>query len=151
MGPHGTNPVTGTAYATTDTASGPYATQGVLGAGTAVRLHDITDGTSNTILVGELSWGNSSTPVPYRGWNRGCGHATSTYGCEGCRNVAFSINTPASATAGNDLALGSLHPGGANFALCDGSVQYITENVSLSVLLSAASRNGGEPEVTTGL
>jgi prepilin-type N-terminal cleavage/methylation domain-containing protein/prepilin-type processing-associated H-X9-DG protein len=151
MGPHGTNPDSGAAYDWHDNASqGGYALQGVLGAGAKVRLTDITDGTSNTILVGELSWGTPAAPVPYRGWNRGCGNDTSTYGCIGCRNVAYGINNPASINAGNDLALGSLHTGGANIALCDGSVRFLSENTDLGVLLSMASRNGGEVTGTTG-
>jgi prepilin-type N-terminal cleavage/methylation domain-containing protein/prepilin-type processing-associated H-X9-DG protein len=152
MGPHGTNPATGAPYDVVVTAASDfYATQGVLEAGTKVALKDITDGTSNTILVGELSWGIPSAPVPYRGWNRGCGNAaTSTYGCTGCKNVAFSINNPAGIGAGNDLAFGSLHPGGANVAFCDGSVHFLSDNTDLGVLMSTASRNGGEVAVTTG-
>jgi prepilin-type N-terminal cleavage/methylation domain-containing protein/prepilin-type processing-associated H-X9-DG protein len=152
MGPHGTNPLTNTAYSWTANAStGGYAQQGVLEAGwTGIRIPEISDGTSNTILVGELSWGTPSLPVPYRGWNRGCGSATSTYGCQGSKNVAYSINNPASLNAGTDLAFGSLHTGGANFAFCDGSIHFLSENTSLSVLLSTASRNGGEVAVTNG-
>jgi prepilin-type N-terminal cleavage/methylation domain-containing protein/prepilin-type processing-associated H-X9-DG protein len=151
MGPHGTNPETGAPYDWRANASqNGYALQGVLGAGTKVALTDITDGTSNTLLVGELSWGTPSNPVPYRGWNRGCGNDTSSYGCIGCRNVAYSINNPASLNGGNDLAFGSLHTGGANFVFCDGAVHFLSENTDLGVLMSTASRNGGEVMVTTG-
>jgi hypothetical protein len=33
---------------------------------------------------------------------------------------------------------------------CDGSVHFLNENIALSVLLSTASRNGGEVAVATG-
>ena len=36
------------------------------------------------------------------------------------------------------------HAGGANFAVCDGSVQFVSDGVDAEVLDAAASRNGGE-------
>jgi prepilin-type N-terminal cleavage/methylation domain-containing protein/prepilin-type processing-associated H-X9-DG protein len=148
MGPVGTNPLTNQPYEVLVSATHAglrYARQGVLGAGsTGVRITHIKDGTSNTILVGELSW-----DIGFRGWNRGCGNIeTSNYGCVGSRNVTYGINHPAS--SGTDTSFGSLHPGGANFVFCDGSVHFLGENIALSVLLSTASRNGGEVAVATG-
>ena len=64
--------------------------------------------------------------------------------------MAYGINNPASVNGGTDLAFGSLHPGGANFVFCDASVHFLGENIALSVLLSTASRNGGEVQVATG-
>jgi prepilin-type N-terminal cleavage/methylation domain-containing protein/prepilin-type processing-associated H-X9-DG protein len=157
MGPYGINPATGAPYEFIPSTTYPgqhYATQGVLLAGwSGIALSDINDGASNTILVGELSWNLyvGSDNVGYRGWNRGCGDINnSNYGCIGCRNVAFGINNPASLHGGTDLGFGSLHPGGANFVFCDGSVHYLSENIALSVLMSTASRNGHEVTVATG-
>ena len=39
---------------------------------------------------------------------------------------------------------GSQHPGGVNFALCDGSVRFVSETIAMDVYLSAASRDGQE-------
>ena len=43
-----------------------------------------------------------------------------------------------------DQSLFSDHPGGANAAMCDGSVHFIAEGIGDSVLTGLASRDGGE-------
>jgi prepilin-type N-terminal cleavage/methylation domain-containing protein/prepilin-type processing-associated H-X9-DG protein len=44
----------------------------------------------------------------------------------------------------NDVTWGSFHPGGANFARGDGSVQLVNEDIDINIYLAMASRNGGE-------
>ena len=44
----------------------------------------------------------------------------------------------------------SWHPGGCNFALGDGSVQFISQNVAPAVLMALATRAGGEMITDTG-
>jgi prepilin-type processing-associated H-X9-DG protein len=58
-----------------------------------------------------------------------------------------AINTPvlASATTFNDIAMGSMHPGGANFSMCDATVRFVSQNVDLGVYKATSSRNGEEP------
>ena len=55
---------------------------------------------------------------------------------------------PATVTTGsvafNDLYFGSFHPGGANFARADASVQFITDGLDLETYGALASRNGEE-------
>jgi prepilin-type processing-associated H-X9-DG protein len=52
----------------------------------------------------------------------------------------------------NNSPFRSNHPGmGANFAMADGSVRYMSANTSLSLLYSLATRNGGEAVSTGGL
>ncbi|WP_254509306.1 DUF1559 domain-containing protein [Anatilimnocola floriformis] len=148
MGPHGNIPGTTSPYEWTSNAStGGYSKQGVLGPGAGVSFREITDGTSNTIMVGELSWGKAANATFYRGWNRGCGNDSSTYGCTSCKNIANSINNQATVNAGTDVAMGSHHPGGAQFGIVDGSTRFITESVDLTVLYSSSSRDGGEVRV----
>jgi prepilin-type processing-associated H-X9-DG protein len=38
----------------------------------------------------------------------------------------------------------SLHPGGANILLGDGSVRFVEESIALSTWAALSSRNGGE-------
>jgi prepilin-type processing-associated H-X9-DG protein len=43
-----------------------------------------------------------------------------------------------------EIAFGSYHTGGAHFLLTDGSVRFISENVSLNVYHALGTRRGGE-------
>jgi prepilin-type processing-associated H-X9-DG protein len=38
----------------------------------------------------------------------------------------------------------SFHPGGANFAFCDGSVHFLKQSISMPTYCALGSRNGGE-------
>ncbi|HJZ57849.1 MAG TPA: DUF1559 domain-containing protein, partial [Gemmataceae bacterium] len=152
-GPRGTNPVTGAAYpVTTGTHDGvPMATSGMFqpdmmgGKPVApLKLTDVTDGTSNTLMLGEMSW-DSKFGTRYRSWLRG-GEAGGWFS-PGSRNATNAINSGITANMigqYNDVPLGSLHTGGANFALGDGSVRFIRDSIDMPTYRALASRNGGE-------
>jgi hypothetical protein len=161
-GPVGTNPQTGAAYVVVPTNQGGIATQGILyaiqgSAGSSqglsalpmngCRSSEITDGTSQTLMVGEISWNNFGT---YRVWLRGnFSDAGSGTGGDitSCKNVATAFNTTSynGSNNQNNVSFGSEHIGGANFALADASVRFISTSLNLSLYLSAASKDGGEP------
>jgi prepilin-type processing-associated H-X9-DG protein len=98
-------------------------------------------------MLGEVSWLKMGY---YRSWPRG------TYGSSDpanldrdtncCRNVANAMgSTPYNGSNCNNTSFGSVHTtGGANFAMADASVRYITSDVSMATYLSLASRNGEE-------
>jgi prepilin-type N-terminal cleavage/methylation domain-containing protein/prepilin-type processing-associated H-X9-DG protein len=141
MGPKDTNPATGQPYGwVNDGQHGGFATQGVLGRDSQVSLLDVSDGTSNTLAVGEISWTNADVGTRYRSWVRGCDTAPV---CAGCRNVNSPINTPSIAVF-SDIAFGSQHPGATNFLKADGSVRFVAETINLDVYKASASRDGGE-------
>jgi hypothetical protein len=143
-GPRGLNPETMQPYDVISDNQGDIATQGVLGRDSAVRLTDVPDGTSNTFMVGEISWKDANT---YRIWIRG---NYDDRDITSCRNVAYALNsTPYDGADNfNDVSFGSNHAGeGANFAYADASVHYVSANVNLGLYLATASRNGGEVHV----
>ena len=104
---------------------------------------------SNTILFGEIAW-NKYTG--YREYSlgmlwQGATIKTTSYAQH---NIKWPINvglqSASSVYSGwnNNGPFGSHHPGGANFALCDGSVRFISNTIPMETYLSAASRDGGE-------
>ncbi len=100
---------------------------------TAVRIADITDGTSNTIAHGEHAVGILSDydriingPVWSCGWY-GDTIFTSFYPLNPQRKVQnVSGDGLTEAYIG---AASSYHPGGANFAMADGSVRWIPDSI----------------------
>ncbi|QDU09945.1 DUF1559 domain-containing protein [Gimesia aquarii] len=116
---------------------------GVLGGPRSqVRLRDILDGSSNTIMVGEMSAHKYlAEAIAPRSWNRGC-HNDS---CGSSKNVKFGINVHGFVSGEfNNMSFGSTHEGGAHILMSDGSVHFASENIDLNVYLATASREGGE-------
>lgn len=143
MGPKGTNPATGSAYRSDALGShGGYGLQGIFHWTSPCRMTQITDGTSNTLMLGELSWTNNVTGTRYRSWLRGR-TMNDDHDVTGAKNIVNAINTPGVGMF-NDIAMGSQHPGGANFAMGDGSIRFIRDTIPLATYRSLASRDGGE-------
>lgn len=105
-----------------------------------VSLQRVTDGTTNTFLIGESAFGLPEDQRT-RAWWVGA-HGTFLYTS---KNLKFPINGGSSpGPARNDIGFGSWHPGGCFFGMVDGSVQFVSENVELTLLFALASRDGGE-------
>jgi prepilin-type N-terminal cleavage/methylation domain-containing protein/prepilin-type processing-associated H-X9-DG protein len=106
----------------------------------AVRLAEMSDGQSNTLIVGERIWQsiqrtNLSQGIPnvalaanLFGVN-GTGFAAARHGVCSVSGVAYLginvINDPRTC-----ISFSSFHPGGAQFAMGDGSVKFVTENIN---------------------
>jgi prepilin-type N-terminal cleavage/methylation domain-containing protein/prepilin-type processing-associated H-X9-DG protein len=125
------------------------------------RLADVTDGTSNSILVGESAgredvWRRRQrTAVNYTGSPRvrarGGAWATTDNPYEIGQRIAWDAAfgpIPGTLAINNSNEWGhcfySFHNGGANFAFADGSVRVLSENMSLPTLIRLVTRAGGE-------
>ena len=94
-----------------------------------VRIRDITDGTSNTILIGETVVYNFLWDPNLYGRPSGS-HGNSDSGLALMRLGLRAMNPPDSAN--NTVkreSTASFHVGGSQVALCDGSVRFISENI----------------------
>jgi prepilin-type processing-associated H-X9-DG protein len=116
-------------------------------------IASVTDGTSNTILVGEVrpladannaywtSTGSASgTTVPL-GWDANSWPATDPI-CNGkWQNATAPLGCRYASSA---KGFSSYHPGGANMLFGDGSVHFLKKSINLVTYNALGSRNGGE-------
>jgi prepilin-type N-terminal cleavage/methylation domain-containing protein len=113
-----------------------------------ISVRQISDGLSHTINVGEIAGRGIPTGTTLRGvWAGGqnISHIPSEKKVGG-QYVPHINPDPTKGGAWEDAhsSLYSGHPGGAHVLLCDASVQFLSESIQRSILLSLASRNGGE-------
>jgi len=109
----------------------------------ATSFRDMTDGTSNTVIIAEQD--GARKPRNATCWV-GADRAQyiNTTLCPTSSDPRYTIN-------GSDqwTASGSLHPGGANFCRGDGSVVFIPETIDGTTFEALGTISGGE--VTSGL
>lgn len=116
-----------------------YANNGVFYYAHHTRRNEISDGLSNTVLVGEVSHPNtweSSNVWTYAIANADC-----------LRNTANPLNLPPGAGVVEELrngAFASRHSQGAYFAFGDGRIAFIQEGVDLTVYQAVSTRSGAE-------
>src|SRR5690606_9447914 len=123
-----------------------------------INVRDITDGTSNTIMLGERSWYSKAGGT--------CGAATAmlmkshnwparSEGAAFSDNVSLTFyaafgrgavflnapvglnEAPSSSVLDCTFGYASSHVGGVQFLLCDGSVRFISDTISQSPTTAA--------------
>ncbi|MEQ8209146.1 MAG: DUF1559 domain-containing protein [Lacipirellulaceae bacterium] len=145
---------------------------GVFFPGSRVKLRQIQDGTTNTLLFGER-W------YQLRAWTAGAFWRPEATGSlatmpvpDSCLSALKNVDMKAPLNASlptdgyyrghedddrpgpappelkitgyNNLPFGSFHPGGANFSTVDGSVHFVNNDIAGEILLALASRDGAE-------
>ena len=139
--------------ATTDGWTLAHDELGVLLESRSVRIAEITDGTSNTLLVAEASsyevgspktYDNGSwivgtnifrktkAPINYRPKCSHFGGGTFDWSCAECSAYQYEAR--------------SRHPSGMNALFCDGSCRFVSETVDMDAFAAAITRNRGEVE-----
>ncbi|QDS86523.1 hypothetical protein EC9_06870 [Rosistilla ulvae] len=122
------------------------------------RFRDVTDGTSNVLLVGERA---DETYNGLCGKKQITGAATlyvssaqsllahSNRGASSALGVAgagINVDAPNCADMYNvKVPFTSLHPGGAQFVLVDGSVHFLSETLDLTTYRRLANKEDGNP------
>jgi prepilin-type N-terminal cleavage/methylation domain-containing protein/prepilin-type processing-associated H-X9-DG protein len=129
---------------------------GMFGGDSDVAFRDVTDGTSNTIIVhesaGRANWiirdrvANQTlrNPPEFGGWF--------DYWAGPCAGWMYGFQDDGVTTRGprfinasnkwaNPLAF---HPGGAQVAMTDGSVRFLSEQIDIMTFIALCTRSGGE-------
>ena len=147
---------------------GKYEWDSGLKKGAATPIAAYTDGTSNTILCVEdsarpMNWLKQqplmASPTTKDGWGWAdidAGYSLDGYTADGLVKgaadctipsgpcVLTTVAAPYAINISNDSEMYSFHVGGSQVLMCDGSVRFLSENISAATLGALATRNTGD-------
>ena len=137
---------------------------GVFHRNSQIHILDITDGTSNTIGIGERNSGfvqsiwagivpgaemvynRSGHPQPYKPALPGCQNWRPTITTVVVHSRQYTFNDP----NGSPASFHSAHPECCNFLFMDGSARTLKSSISLTVMRALCTRNYGEIAIADG-
>lgn len=114
----------------------PQQVDGIFGRNIPCRIADIKDGTSNTLMIGEVA-----------GMGKGT-HACPLWAARNLEDTGYGINGINSAPGGvyanymYDAGFASWHPGGCHFLMADGSTSFLSQNIDQHLLAALTTRDG---------
>jgi prepilin-type processing-associated H-X9-DG protein len=121
---------------------------GILGNNVPRRLLEVTDGTSNTILLAEDGGRNQEWVL---GKLVATGGATGAWANPGTEIIVNGYNTatksqpgPCAVNCYNNNEVYGFHPAGANVAFGDGSGRLIRAGLDINILVPLITRGMGE-------
>ena len=131
--------------------SSEYCASGVTGGGSGVfslrsdrtKIKDILDGTSKTLLLGETNQGNAANPnmdLWARRWTEALSVTSTIAGINNQTNNNYYR-----------MSFASSHRGGAQFALADGAIVFLSESIDIILFCRLGTKNKGELISSSGL
>ncbi len=90
--------------------------------------------------------GNGECPAwGYRGWVMGGIDPTQSQNTQGINDWTFSTSfpTPIFGQLGTWSSSGSMHPGGCHFAMGDGTIRFVNEQIPLTTLARMSTISEG--------
>ncbi len=130
--------------------SGAIPADGVLFPGSRTGFRDITDGTSNTVMITETReqdaavWIDGTTASVAARWFNVTAPPTFAGATNAINYEPYFPGGVFPNSIGQRFGPSSFHEGGAHHLLCDGSVRFLSENLDAGLYDSLITRNGGE-------
>ncbi|MCC6509821.1 MAG: DUF1559 domain-containing protein, partial [Pirellulaceae bacterium] len=127
-----------------------------------IKLADVIDGTSNTLMISETVQGHGGDLRGFSWWNGGAHFSTflapNSNQPDVVENIAYCRGIPGAAGYNprnppcaapttafpSTIAARSRHVGGVQAAMCDGSVQFVSNSINLDTWRGLSTTAGSE-------